>query len=147
MPSAWPQCTFNGVGGLTFGNAQQLATSLATVFNNHSGGHCGNAQPNFGFGSALVTQPSALIRHYAANGDLYMYTGPLGGTVDQFKLTVDTISGLTNYAFRTYLTGISLTSGLGVADDLQSLMVYTDPSTVGLAGQGVVTKLPLCEDM
>jgi hypothetical protein len=26
-------------------------------------------------------------------------------------------------------------------------MVFTDPSTVGLAGQGVVTKLPLCEDM
>jgi hypothetical protein len=76
-----------------------------------------------------------------------MYTGPLGGTVAQFKLTVDPISGLTQYAFRTILTGISLTTGLGVADDLQSLMVYTDPSTVGLAGQGVVTKIPLCEDM
>ncbi len=76
-----------------------------------------------------------------------MYTGPLGGTVDQFKMTVDPFSGLTNYQFRTYLTGISLTTGLGVADDLQSLMVFTDPSTVGLAGQGVVTKLPLCEDM
>jgi hypothetical protein len=44
-------------------------------------------------------------------------------------------------------TGISLTSGLGIAEDLKSLMVFTDPSTVGLAGQGVVTKLPLCEDM
>ncbi len=78
---------------------------------------------------------------------MYMYTGPLGGTVDQFKLTIDPFSGLTNYPFRTYLTGISLTSGLGVAEDLKSLMVFTDPSTVGLAGQGVVTKLPLCEDM
>jgi hypothetical protein len=143
VPSAWPQCIFQGVGGL----AGTVAQNLATVFNQHSAGHCGNAQPNFGFGSALVTQPSALIPHVAANGDLYMYTGPLGGTVDQFKLTVDPISGLTNYAFRTYLTGISLTSGLGVADDLKSLMVFTDPSTVGLAGQGVVTKLPLCEDM
>ncbi len=108
---------------------------------------CGNAAPNFGFSSALVTQPSALIPHVAANGDMYMYTGPLGGTVVQFKLTVDPFSGLTNYQFRTILTGISLTSGLGIADDLKSLMVMTDPSAVGLAGQGVVTKLPLCEDM
>jgi hypothetical protein len=137
VPSAWPQCIYNGAG----------TTSLAVAFNNHSGGHCGNAQPNFGFSSALVTQPSALISHVAKNGDMYMYTGPLGGTVDQLKLTVDPISGLTNYRFRTFLTGVSLTSGLGVADDLQSLMVLTDPSTVGLAGQGVVTKLPLCEDM
>jgi hypothetical protein len=45
------------------------------------------------------------------NGDKYMCTGPLGGTVAQFKLTVDPNSGLTNYAFRTILTGISLTSG------------------------------------
>jgi hypothetical protein len=156
VPSAWPQCNFQGVGGLTFNTAQQLATSLATVFNSHSGGHCGNAQPNFGFGSALVTQPSAIISHSLkpvvnpATRLLdvgYMYTGPLGGTVDQFKVSIDPFSGLTNYAFRTYLTGISLTSGLGIADDLKSLMVFTDPSTVGLAGQGVVTKLPLCEDM
>ncbi len=62
-------------------------------------------------------------------------------------MTIDPISGLSSYQFRTYLTGVSITSGLGVADDLKSLMVYTDPSTVGLAGQGVVTKLPLCEDM
>jgi hypothetical protein len=142
-PSAWPQCTFLNVGGLT----GTLANKLNTIFNNHSANHCGNAASNFGFSSALVTQPSALISHVAANGDKYMYTGPLGGTVDQFKLTVDPISGLTNYNFRTILTGISLTSGLGVADDLQSLMVFTDPSAVGLAGQGVVTKLPLCEDM
>jgi hypothetical protein len=70
------------------------------------------------------------------------------------------------------LTGISLATGLGVADDLGygaggtqltsatavsatnpqgllggSLMVMTDPSAVGLAGQGVVTRLPLCEDI
>ena len=146
VPSAWPQCTFNGFGG-TFNNAKQLAASLAAVFNAHSANHCGNAQPNFGFGSALVTQPSAIISHVAPDGSGYMYTGPVGGTVDQFKVTIDPISGLSNYAFRTYLSGISLSTGLGVAEDLQSLMVYTDPSSVGLAGQGVVTKLPLCEDM
>ena len=55
--------------------------------------HCGNAQPNFGFSSALVTQPSALISH----GELHVQR-PVGGTVVQFKLTVDPISGLTHYS-------------------------------------------------
>jgi hypothetical protein len=153
VPSAWPQCTFNGFNP----KSTTLAGQLAEVFNAHSAGHCGNAQPNFGFSSALVTQPSALVSHVAPNGDKYMYTGPLGGTVDQFKLTIDPTSGLTNYNFRTFLTGVSLTTGLGVADDLiyggpgatggGSLMVFTDPSAVGLAGQEVLTLLPLCEDM
>ena len=35
----------------------------------------------------------------------------------------------------------------GVADDLQSLMSFADSSSIGLAGQEVITKLPLCEDM
>jgi hypothetical protein len=143
VASAWPQCTFNSVGGLK----GTLMDKLTTIFTNHSANHCGPAQPNFGFSAALVTQPSAIISHVAANGDKYMYTGPLGGTVAQFKLTIDPISGLTSYQFRTILTGISLTTGLGVADDLKSLMIFTDPSGVGLSGQGVVTKLPLCEDM
>ncbi len=70
--------------------------NLKAVFNNHSANHCGNAQPNFGFSSALVTQPSCTHRpHQFANGDRYMYTGPLGGTVVQFKLTIDPFSGLT----------------------------------------------------
>ena len=70
------------------------------------------------------------------------------------------------------MTGTSLATGLGVADDLGygpagaqltdptavsatnpqgllggSLIVMTDPSAVGLAGQGVMTRLPLCEDI
>jgi hypothetical protein len=158
VPSAWPMCTFNTVGGLT----GSLMNKMTTVFNNHSAGHCNNASPNFKFASALVTQPQALVGHVnARTGDQYMYTGPLGGTVVQFKLKVDPISGLTHYDFRTILTGVSLTTGLGVADDLTyngpggnplangdgSLMVFTDPTAVGLAGQAVVTRLPLCEDM
>ncbi len=145
VPSAWPQCIYQNSG----------TTSFQTVFNNHSSGHCGNAQPNGGFFAALVTQPQAIVSHVAANGDKYMYTGPLGGTVAQFKLTIDPNSGLTSYQFRTILTGVSLTTGLGVADDLiyaggtgaGSLMIFTDPSAVGAAGQEVVTRLPLCEDM
>jgi hypothetical protein len=42
---------------------------------------------------------------------------------------------------------VAVATGLGVADDLGSLMVYTDPSVVGVAAAEVVTKLPLCEDM
>jgi hypothetical protein len=134
-PSAWPQCITQGTN-----------FTITQAFANHSAGHCGNALPNFGFTSALVTQPQALISHVAANGDMYMYTGPLGGTVLQFKVTKDA-NGVSTYKFRTYLTGVSLTTGLGVEDGTHNLMVFTDPSAVGLAGQEVVTKLPLCEDM
>ena len=45
------------------------------------------------------------------------------------------------------MTGLSLITGLGVADDLHSLMVYGDPSAIGAAGQEAVTRVPLCEDM
>jgi hypothetical protein len=146
--TSWPNCIWQNNG----------SSSLADAFGHNRSNGCGNAQPNFGFSGALVTQPQALISHVAANGDNYMYTGPLGGTVVQFKLTVDPFSGLTGYQFRTILTGISLTSGMGIAPDLTydphkggtgegSLMIFTDPSAVGLAGQEVVTRLPLCEDM
>jgi hypothetical protein len=105
------------------------------------------AQANGAMTTALVTQPSALISHLAADGVTgYMYTGPVGGTITQLKVTLFP-NGQTNMVGRTYLTGTSLNTGIGVADDLGSLMVMTDPSAVGLAGQGVVTKLPLCEDM
>jgi hypothetical protein len=151
LPTSWPQCLWLGVGGLP----GTLMGNLKAVFNAHSANHCGNAVPNFGFASALVTQPGALIGHTNARGDKYMYTGPLGGTVVQFKLTIDPFSGVTHYDFRTILTGVSLTTGLGIADDLTypggngdgSLMIFSDPSAVGLAGREVVIRLPLCEDM
>ncbi|MGA8196113.1 MAG: hypothetical protein WB902_22390 [Acetobacteraceae bacterium] len=75
-----------------------------------------------------------------------MYTGPLGGLVIQAHLGKDLV-GRTTYKTRQYLSGISLSTGLGVADDLKSLMVMTDPSALGLASQEVITKTPLCEDM
>jgi hypothetical protein len=154
FPTSWPQCLFNGAGLPAPTSFAVLMSNLKTVFNTHSSNHCGNAQPNFGFGSALVTQPQAIIPHTAANGDTYMYTGPLGGTVVQFKLTKYPVTGVTNYKFRTMLTGVSLTTGLGVADDLTwpggngqgSLMVFTNPTAVGLEGPAL-TRLPLCEDM
>jgi hypothetical protein len=133
---------------------------------------CGNAQANAGLTGALITQPQALISHIGADGKGYMYTGPLGGTIVQILVTSDPSpnngvnKGQSRYKVRTLLTGISLSTGLGVADDLGygvngspfdssptpklrggSLMIMTDPSAVGLAAQGVVTRLPLCEDM
>jgi hypothetical protein len=131
--SAWPKCIWKN---------DSLNTSLADAFTNQSSNGCGTAQANSGFTSDLITQPQALIRH-----GQYMYTGPVGGTVVQVKVTVDPSSGLSTYAFRPFLAGLSIVTGLGVAEDLHSLMVYSDPSALGLSGQEVVTKLPLCEDM
>jgi len=136
VASAWPNCIWqtNGAGSL----ANAFALSDQSIFQNG----CGSAQPNFAFTSALITQPNALISH-----GKYMYTGPIGGTVYQFLVKVDPISGLSRYKFRTYVTGLSIVTGLGTDDALQSLFIFSDPSTIGLAGREFVTKLPLCEDM
>jgi hypothetical protein len=134
FPTSWPNCIWQTVG----------AASLADAFANplfYSNG-CGNAQPNFGFTSALVTQPNAMITH----GN-YMYTGPVGGTLDQFYVTEDPFSHITQYQFRTLVTGLSIVTGLGIAEDQKSLMIYADPTAIGLSAQEVVTKVPLCEDM
>jgi hypothetical protein len=138
--TAWPQCTFNF---FPFPNPPPptLMGKLQAVFNAHSANHCGNAVPNVGF--AGVSQPQDIISHAT-----YMYTGPIGGTVLQFKVTVDPVSGLSQYARRTYLSGLpGLTTGLGVADDLKSLMTFTDPSTIGSPGREAIFRAPLCEDM
>jgi hypothetical protein len=139
--TAWPQCIFNNFG---FGNPAPttLMGKLQAVFNAHSANHCGNAQANIGFMTALVAQPPAIISRGS-----YMYAST-GNRVVQFKVTVDPVSGLSHYAFRTYLTGLSgVVTGLGVADDLKSVMTFTDPTGLGLAGQEAIVKLPLCEDM
>ena len=127
------------VGGSAAQNVGR--TTLANTANK-----CGTMTANAGFTSALITQPSSITSHVAADGSGYVYTGPLGGLVIQAHLGKDFV-GRTTYKTRTYLSGISLSTGLGVADDLGSLMVMTDPSAVGLSGQEVVTKTPLCEDM
>ena len=152
----WPQCIHFGggapnVSGFALHDVILADLSSSTYQNQNSGAlqaktanKCGTATANAGF--AQITQPSSLLPHVAADGTGYMYTGPLGGTVVQFHLGKDNV-GRTTYKQRTYLTGVSLSTGLGVASDLGSLMVMTDPSAIGLAGQEVITKLPLCEDM
>jgi hypothetical protein len=132
--SAWPNCIWDGSG------ASSLADAFAEPLFFSNG--CGNAQPNNGFLSGLVTQPNALITH-----GQYMYTGPIGGTLLQYYVTQDPISHFSKYEFRTLVTGLSLVTGLGVAEDEKSLMIYADPSAIGLSGQEIVTKMPLCEDM
>jgi hypothetical protein len=129
--STWPQCI-----------AQGTPFTIAQAFALKSGGHCGLAQTNDAVSSALGAQTKALVGHGS-----YLYGGTNGGPVVQFKVTKDPTTGVSHYASRTYATGLSVTTGLGVADDLKSLMVFTDPSGIGAAGQEVVTKLPLCEDL
>ena len=70
-----------------------------------------------------------------------------GVDIANVKMSINPFDGTSKYQFRTYITGLSILTGLGIAGDLQSLMIYTDPTTLGLAAQEVVTKLPLCEDM
>ena len=75
-----------------------------------------------------------------------MYLGTNLGPVVQIKVATNPTSGLSSYTLRTYVTGLSVVSSVGVADDLESLMVFSTPFTVGMA-PGVWTKPPVCEDM
>jgi hypothetical protein len=138
---AWPYCIFDG---FVFASPEptSLMRKLQAVFDARSPNHCGKAQANDGFLSAGPMHPSAMV----SEGP-YVYAA-MGGTVAQFKVTTNPDSGLSEYAFRTYLTGLSSpVTGLGIAEDLQSLMVFTDPSGISLAAREIIIKLPLCEDM
>jgi hypothetical protein len=130
--TAFPACIWKNNGSL----------SLLDAFQHNRQSGCGNAFTNFAFSSANIVQPSGSTYH-----GQYVYMGPIGGTGVQFKLSVDPFSGQTNYQFRTYITGLSLSTGLGVADDLKSVIWYNDPSAIGAAAQEALTKAPLCEDM
>jgi len=64
--------------------------------------------------------------------------------VVQFKVTIDPVSGLSQYRIRGYAAGLpAFLSGLGVADDLKSIMVYGQTNGLDF----VTVKLPLCEDL
>jgi len=111
---------------------QSIASSweLAVVFAARSANHCGTAQFNNAFVAAAIVQPQAVIRRaqymYAATTNTRLGL-PAGTTVVQFEVTVDPVAGLSQCAVRTYFTGGQpLVTGLGVADDLQSLMIFAD---------------------
>jgi hypothetical protein len=128
--SAWPNCIWQNNG----------STSLADAFAHNRSNGCGNAQPNVGFPAAQIRQVGALISHGS-----YMYAGSTEGPVVQSKVTVDPLSGQSQYSTRTYFAGLVAITGLGVADELGSLMVFTDPAT--FAKQDIIWSLPLCEDL
>jgi hypothetical protein len=130
--SAWPNCLWQTNG----------STSLVDACAHHRANGCGNAQPNTALPTALIGQPTVLISHGS-----YMYSGTVSGPVMQTKVTADAITGLSKYTSRTYLAlGLNAPTGLGVADDLGSLFVYSNVNSIG-GGQDYITKLPLCEDM
>lgn len=137
--TAWPNCLLNGVPPV----GSPPASSLADAFARHLGNGCGNAVANGIFDAALVSQPQTLVSHGS-----YMYTAGVAAPVMQFKVTVDPATGVTKYLQRTYLTGVTgFVTGIGIAEDLQSLMVFSDPTGFGLAGKEVITRLPLCENL
>jgi hypothetical protein len=137
FPTAWPQCIFNGFVFAT-PPPTTLIGKLEAVFNAHSANHCSNAVPNIAFAPNPVIQPNDIISHGS-----FMYTGGTAQPVVQVKVTANP-NGTSRYALRTYASGIAGVTGLGVADDLKSLMVFTNS---GPLGQTVIFKLPLCEDL
>jgi hypothetical protein len=146
--TAWPQCIYENDGGVPFPpsttpnpTVAQQEANFVSEFTRNSQNHCGQAFGNSGWTAALVTQPNDLKTH-----GQYMYAPPIGGTVIQMKVT-QALSGQSSYQFRQYVTGLPFTNGVGVADDLGSLMTMSDPSGIGAAGDEVITRLPLCEDM
>ena len=132
VTTAWPNCIWQ-----TFG-----LSSVSDAFVNFFQNGCGSAQPNFAFTQQLVIQPQALLSH-----GKYMYAAPNAGTVYQFLVTVNPITGFSEYQARTLVSGLSLVTGLGVDDAHESLFIYSDPTGAELSGREFVTKMPLCEDM
>jgi len=98
-----------------------------------------------------------------------MFNSGTGQPVVQTRLTTNAV-GQTIYNTRTYFSnGNGFVTGISVAPDMNfttvgsvntlgaptpavgatgsgSLIVHQDPSGLGLAGQGVMSRLPLCED-
>jgi len=139
--AAWPNCIWQTNGSL----------SLADAFAHNRQNGCRNATSNAGVTPSVTSQPNSVVSH-----GTYMYVGTAAGPVLQYKVTLDPITGASNYAFRTYFGGTSVASssgviagaaaGVGVAEDLRSLMVYAAVPTLA-ESIIIVTKLPLCEDM
>jgi hypothetical protein len=130
--SAWPNCIWQNNGSL----------SLADAFAHNRTNGCGNAASNSALVSPPITQTSVLEGHGS-----YMYLGTNLGPVVQIKMSTNPTSGLSSYTLRTYVTGLSTVTSVGVADDLGSLMVFSNPPVVAGLSSGAWTKLPLCEDM
>ena len=168
LPAIYPYQAA-AIGNPTVGNynaVAQLDAAINDVVHKHSNGGCafsGNVS-----GSPVV-QPQSLAGYTASNGHMYMFSAGLGQPVEQVRITQAT-DGTSHYTFRNYFSGgTGFTTGVGVVPDMSftgtgtvdtaghptpnpaatgsgSLIVMTDSSGLGLAGQEVMSRLPLCED-
>jgi hypothetical protein len=134
--TAWPQCIFNGFS-FPSPAPTTLMGKLAAVFNARSANHCGNAVSGNGF--LVNTDYLVLLRHGS-----YLYVGTTAGQVVQFKVTVEP-GGISIFPLRFYVGGLDLITGIGIADDLKSLVVYNALQGADVRWESI--KMPLCEDI
>jgi hypothetical protein len=169
LPAIYPYQAA-AIGNPTVGNYNAVAQLDAAiddvVRNKKANGGCGTFS---GSVSGSVIQPQALTGYTASNGHMYMFAGGVGQPVVQVRITQAT-DGTSSYSNRTYFSnGNGITTGIGVVPDMSftgtgtvdtaghptpnplatgsgSLIAMTDSSGLGLAGQEIMSRLPLCED-
>lgn len=171
LPAIYPYQAA-AINNPTVGSYQAVAAqdfAINDVFHKHSNGGCQNFGGNAGFSASPVIQPQDIAAYTASNGRMYMFSAGVGQPVVQARLT-QAADGTTHYAIRTYFSNANgFTTGIGVAPDMNfttagsvdhngnptpnlaatgsgSLIVMTDPTGLGLAGQEIMSRLPLCED-
>src|SRR3984957_15632018 len=143
--------------------------AINDVVHKHANGGYRTFGGNAGFSANPVIQPQTMAGYTASNGNKYMFTAGVGQPTVQTRIT-QTTDGTSHYSIRTYFSGGNgITTGVGVVPDMSftgtgtvdtaghptpnplatgsgSLIVMTDSSGLGLAGQGIMSRLPLCED-
>jgi hypothetical protein len=170
LPAVYPPLATNlgQTDAQAFQAVATLDAAIADVFRRHLGGNC-LWGPNSGFSASPVIQPNTLATYTASNGNMYMFTAGTGQPIVQTRMSFDAI-GQTHYTTRTYFSnGNGFATGVGIAPDMNfttpgsvttagaptpaagatgsgSVIVMTDPTGLGLAGQEVMSRLPLCED-
>jgi hypothetical protein len=135
----FPVCIASGIGGIPAGT-----DPISVAFANHSANHCGTATRNAFLNAAPdgVTAVKAETQALVSHGQ-YLYRAIKGGAIYQAKVTA---TGVTE-PVRPFATGLTNPTGIGFDEGFQSIMLYDDPSGLGLAAREVIYKLPICEDM
>jgi hypothetical protein len=139
--TSFPACIATGFG-VRAGTTTDAA--IAAAFAAHSGNHCGIAKPNTILNTApdgvtaIKVETQALVSH-----GQYLYRGVKGGAILQAEVTATGVTG----PQRDFATGLTNPTGIGFDEGFQSIMLYDDPSGLGLAAREVIYKLPICEDM
>jgi len=172
LPAIYPYqaAAINNPTAGNYNNVAALDAAIDVVVRNrHSNGGCGTFGGNAGFSANPVIQPNTIAGYTASNGRKYMFSAGTGQPTVQARIT-QTADGSSHYTIRTYFSnGNGFTTGIGVAPDMNfttagsvdthgtptpnplatgsgSLIVMTDPTGLGLAGQEIMSRLPLCED-